>query len=308
MNLQQLEYIIALDQYRHFGKAAEHCNVSQPTLSTMIQKLEDELGAKLFDRSHQPIRPTPVGIKVLAQASIILRQTSILSEIVQDEEESLAGSITLGVLPTIAPYLLPRLIPILLKELPDLQINFVEKLTSECLMALESGQMDLAIIASEPPSSALSFTPLFYEEFFGYVSREEPLFAQPSIRSSEVDASRLWLLDEGHCFRDQLTRFCELRRSINPQHQYRSGSLNTFMNMVEGGYGMTFIPELCVQTLSSELQELVRPFTMPRPVRLINLTKRGDFGRVRMHSTLVECIRQAVPKTMHQLKAGQSLI
>lgn len=308
MNLQQLEYIIALEKHRHFGKAAEHCNVSQPTLSTMIQKLEEELGAKLFDRSHQPIRPTAVGLKVLAQACVILRQASVLTEIVLDESDSLTGKISLGILPTIAPYLLPRLIPILLKRLPDLQISFEERLTSECLEGLGSGTLDLAIIASEPPSQDISSTPLYYEEFFGYVSRQEALFAQPNIRSSEVDPSRLWLLDEGHCFRDQLTRFCQLRRSVNPQHQYYRGSLNTFMNMVEGGYGMTFIPELAVSTLSQDHKDLVRPFTIPRPTRLINLSNRVDFARGRIHDILIECIQQAVPKEMHQLKSVQSLI
>lgn len=308
MNLQQLEYIVALERHKHFGKAAESAGVSQPTLSTMVQKLEDELGVKLFDRAHQPILPTEIGQKVLQQAHTILRQTSRLTEIIQNEEDSLSGSISLGVLPTIAPYLLPKLVPILLRELPDLKISFVEKLTSECLADLEAGQLDLAVLASLPRNDHLEATPLFYEEFFGYVSREEALFAHSAIRSAEVDASRLWLLDEGHCFRDQLSRFCQLRRNINPLHQYRRGSLSTFMNMVEGGSGVTFIPELCVRMLGPERSALVRPFTIPRPTRLINLTKRNDFGRHRLYAKLVDCLRMAVPEEMLQLRSGQSVI
>lgn len=309
MNLQQLEYIVALERHKHFGKAAEYAGVSQPTLSTMVQKLEEELGVKLFDRTHQPILPTDIGCKVLAQAHTVLRQAAILMEIVQNEEDGLSGSITLGILPTIAPYLLPRLVPVLHRELPELHVNFVEKLTSECLADLESGQMDLAVLATLPEgSSRLEATPLFYEEFFGYVSRQEPLFAQNFIRSTEVDPSRLWLLDEGHCFRDQLSRFCQLRRSLNPQHQYRRGSLSTFMNMIEGGSGMTFIPELCVRMLGPEREVHVRPFAIPRPTRLVNLTRREDFGRRRLYERLVDCLRLAVPEEMLQLRPGQSLI
>lgn len=308
MNLQQLEYIIALERHRHFGKAAEHAGVSQPTLSTMVQKLEDELGVKLFDRGQQPILPTEIGKKVLAQAHSILRQTAMLSEIIQNEEDSLSGSITLGILPTIAPFLLPKLVPALLSALPDLQITFVERLTSECIAALEGGQMDLAILASTPPNAQLEATPLYYEEFLGYVSRQEPIFYQTTIRSNEVNPERLWLLDEGHCFRDQLSRFCQLRRSLNPLHEYRRGSLATFMNMVEGGSGMTFIPELCAQTLSPDRAELVRPFAIPRPTRLVNLTKREDFSRHHLYERLVACLREVVPAEMHQLRAGQSLI
>lgn len=308
MNLQQLEYIVALERHKHFGKAAEYAGVSQPTLSTMIQKLEEELGVRIFDRGRQPILPTTLGRKILTQAHIILRQTSILSEIIQNEKDSLSGVITLGILPTIAPYLLPRLIPILQKELPELQINFVEKLTSECLTDLENNQMDLAILASVSNNTTLESTPIFYEEFLGYVSQEERLFEQNTIRSTEVDASRLWLLDEGHCFRDQLSRFCQLRKNLHPKHQYTKGSLSTFMNMVEGGYGMTFIPELCSLMLSSDKKKHIRPFAIPRPTRQINLTRREDFGRYKLYACLINCIHQSVPQEMHQLRTGQSLI
>lgn len=307
MNLQQLEYIKALEQHRHFGKAAEHCNVTQPTLSTMIQKLEDELGAKIFDRSRQAIQPTPVGLKILEQTSKILLQVERLKEIVQDEENALSGHLTISVLPTIAPYLLPRLLPLLEKRLPDLQITFVESITSHSLERLRTGKVDLSIIASSGPEDLVS-KPLYYEEFVGYVSEREPLFAQNVIRTSEVDPTRLWLLDEGHCFRNQLVKFCALRHGNERRHDYNQGSLETFMHLVEQGNGVTFIPELTLLSLEEGKKALTRPFTIPRPTRQITLCSRDDFARGKIREILTACILEAVPAHMHALKVGQALV
>lgn len=308
MHLQQLEYILALNQFRHFGRAAEHCAVSQPTLSTMIQRLEEELGVKLFDRSHQPIIPTPIGKKVLDQAAIILRQAAVLGEIIKNEEESLSGAITLAILPTVAPYLLPHIVPKLDKLLPDLNITFVELMTSECLERLQSGQIDMAIMATEVTQKEITTLPLYYEEFYGYVSTSEPQYQDKSIRSSEVDASRLWLLDEGHCFRDQLLKFCQLRRHTVCKNRYVQGNLATFMHMVERGNGMTFIPELSLDTINPEHRSLVKPFAIPRPTRLVSLSARQDFARMNLRDSLASIIRSAVPSHMLKLQPGQGVV
>ncbi len=307
MNLQQLEYILALDEHRHFGRAAEHCDVSQPTLSTMVQKLEDELGVKIFERTRGSIAPTPVGERLLAQAAIILRQASILQEIVLDESSNLAGSLSIGILPTIAPYLLPRLSPVLRSALPDLKISFADMKTSECIEALRGGHLDMAIVASEG-FDGVRTEAVCYEEFYGYVSEGLPLHAEKAIRSSEVDPLTLWLLDEGHCFRDQLMRFCQLRRSSHPLHSYRKGSLETFMHMVERGEGMTFIPELSLDTLSERHRGLVRPFALPRPCRAITLCSRDDYARTALFAQVGACIKQAVPEKMHRIQPGQHLV
>lgn len=307
MNLQQLEYILALDEYRHFGRAAEHCNVSQPTLSTMVQKLEDELGSKIFERNRAAITPTTVGRRILDQAAIILRQTALLSEIVHDETTSLGGSLSMGILPTVAPYLLPRLSPLLSKELPELSISFGEMLTEECVEALQTGQIDMAIIAlDEFPE--LKTSELYFEEFFGYVSSTLPIYQEQTIRSSEVDIEQLWLLDEGHCFRDQLLKFCHLRQALKPRYSYRKGSLQTFIHMVEHGQGMTFIPELCKEMIAPEHQQYVRPFSLPRPCRGIYLATRKDYARQTLAEALIKLVRQAVPERMHRLQAGQHLV
>ena len=170
MNIQQLEYILAVDTYRHFAKAAEHCRVTQPTLSMMIQKLEDELGVKLFDRNIQPVCPTPAGRKVIDQARVVLYQTSLIKDIVNEEEQSLKGTFRLAVLPTIAPYLLPRFFQQVSEKHPDLDIRILEMQTAPTTKALLNGEIDAAIIANQPTEVQLQGDILYYEQFYAYVA------------------------------------------------------------------------------------------------------------------------------------------
>lgn len=308
MTIQQLEYILAVDQFRHFAKAAEYCQVTQPTLSAMIQKLEDELGVKLFDRTMQPVCPTRVGEKVIAQARAVLAQASQVKEIISEEKRSLSGTFRLAVLPTIAPYLLPRFFPQLMEKYPELDVRVTEMKTKDIRQALRDGEIDAAILASLLEDAALSEEILFYEQFYGYVSRKEPLFKHDVIRTSDITGERLWLLDEGHCFRDQLVRFCQMEAVKLHQMAYHLGSMETFMRMVESGKGITFVPELAVSQLSNEQKELVRPFAIPRPTRPIVLTTNKDFIRGSLLSVLKDEIRAAVPKEMLSLQTVQCLV
>lgn len=308
MTIQQLEYILAVDQFRHFAKAAEYCRVTQPTLSAMIQKLEEELGVKLFDRTMQPVCPTAVGAKVLTQARAILSQASQVKEIISEEQRSLAGTFRLAVLPTIAPYLLPRFFPQFMEKYPELDIRVTEMKTPDVRQALHRGEIDAAIIATRMEDSTLSETPLFYEQFYGYISRKEPLFKHEVIRTSDITGERLWLLDEGHCFRDQLVRFCQMEAVKIHQMAYRLGSMETFMHMVESGKGITFIPELAVMQLNGEQKELVRPFAIPRPTRQVSLVTSKDFIRNSLLRVLQEEIQAAIPKEMLALQPMQCLV
>jgi len=308
MNLQQLEYILAVDQYRHFAKAAEHCRVTQPTLSMMIQKLEDELGVKLFDRHVQPVRPTPAGQKVIEQARNVLRQASMMKEIVNEEEQSLKGTFRLAILPTIAPYLLPRFFQHIISELTELDLRIQEMQSIPTLEGLMNGTIDAAIIAAYPLEPQLQGTTLFYEEYFGYVSSNESLFKNERIRTSDVSGERLWLLDEGHCFRDQLMRFCQLEKVKSNQIAYQLGSMETFMRMVESGSGMTFIPALARLQLNEEQKKFVRPFAIPKPTREIIFVTRKDFVRHSLAALLIETIRKSVPKEMLTLQIDQKLV
>lgn len=308
MNLQQLEYILAVDTFRHFAKAAEHCRVTQPTLSMMIQRLEEELGVKIFDRSSQPVHPTLAGTKVIAQARAILYQASLIKDIVNEEQNSLKGTFRLAVLPTIAPYLLPRFFQQMMEKFPDLDIRIMEMKTQPTLTALLAGELDAAIIASVPDEKRIHCETLFYEQFFGYVSKSDPVYKNELIRSSDINGERLWLLDEGHCFRDQLVRFCQLEKVKVRQAAYHLGSMETFMRMVESGNGITFIPELAVMQLSDEQKKLVRPFAIPKPTRQITLATRVDFVRQSILTILEESIRSSVPKEMLTLHGNQKLM
>ena len=309
MTLQQLEYILAVDRYRHFGRAAEACNVTQPTLSAMIGKLEEELNAKLFDRNHQPICPTPVGEQVIRQAKEVLAQADSIKDIVEEEKHSLNGTFRVGILPTIAPYLLPRFFPQLMKKYPTLDIRVREMKTHEIKEALLQGDIDAGILANIEGLEEYSQLHLFYEKYEGYVSREDALFAKETLRTSDVASSRdLWLLDEGHCFRDQMVRFCQMKSSQTSQLAYNLGSMETFMRMVESGKGITFIPELAVMQLGSEQKELVRPFAIPVPTRQLLLITNRNFIRQTLLDVIVKEIQASVPKELLKLKAGQSLV
>ncbi|ADV42645.1 hydrogen peroxide-inducible genes activator [Bacteroides helcogenes] len=308
MTLQQLEYILAVNQFRHFARAAEYCRVTQPTLSAMIQKLEEELDIRIFDRSQQPVCPTPIGIHIIEQAQNILVQTNRIKSIIEEKKHSLTGTFKLGILPTIAPYLLPRFFPELMKKYPELDIRVVEMKTNDIKKALQTGEIDTGIVASLAGMEEFRQTPLFYEQFFAYVARENPLFNNEVIRTSDLTGEQLWLLDEGHCFRDQLVRFCQLKAARASQLAYHLGSMETFMRMVESGKGITFIPELAVLQLGDAQRELVRPFAIPCPTRQIVMLTNKDFIRYTLLEALSKEIRCAVPGEMLSLKATQIAI
>ena len=308
MTLQQLEYIVAVDRYRHFVKAAEHCGVTQPTLSAMVGKLEDELGAKLFDRSRQPVVPTPIGTKVIAQARRILSQTADIGRLVDEEQHSLRGLFTIGVLPTIAPYLLPRFFSRMRDDHPELDLRVVEMKTDGIRTALSDGSIDAGILADMPLLSAFNRRVLYYDEFFAYVSPRDTLATRDVIRTDDLRNAQLYLLDEGHCFRDQIVRFCQLRSARHSQTVYRLGSMETFMHIVEGGQGLTFIPQSAIDFLSAEQRSLLKPFAVPRPTRTIVVATLRDFLRNTVLDALVQAVRDAMPPEMLRLAPTQVAI
>ena len=309
MTLQQFEYILAVARYGHFGRAADSCFVTQPTLSAMIGKLEEEVGAKLFDRNRQPIRPTPVGEKVIQRAREVLEQAESIKDIILEERQSLHGTFRLGILPTIAPYLLPRFFPQLMKKYPALDIRVKEMKTHEIKYALQQGDIDAGILAAIDGLEDYAQTSLFYEKYVGYVSSEDPLYAKECIRTADVAASgQLWLLDEGHCFRDQMVRFCQMKASQTSQLAYSLGSMETFMRMVESGMGITFIPELASLQLNDSQKELVRPFAIPVPTRELVLLTNRNFIRQTILNVLIGEIQSSIPKAMLKLGAGQVLV
>ena len=305
MTLQQFEYIIALEKFRHFTKAAEYCNVTQPTLSAMIQKLEDELEVKIFDRSQQPIAPTPAGLLVIKQAKEALVQAEQIKNIVQEQKQDVAGKFTLGILPTIAPYLLPRFISLLMKKYPKLELRIAEMKTHEIKRALLNGEIDAGVLADIEDLEEYNISHLFYEQYMAYVSKSCPLYEKQLVKSSDLQNHQLWLLDEGHCFRDQMVKYCQIKSAQDSQMTYSLGSIETFMRMVESGCGVTFIPWMAVQQLSESQKELVRPFAIPVPTRHLVVATNKNFIRNTILTAIIEEIQASVPKAMHSLATSQ---
>ena len=308
MTLQQLEYIVAVYRTRHFVKAAEACGVTQPTLSAMIQKLEAELDVKLFERSSQQVMPTAIGKVVVEQAWKVLNRARKLKDIVAEEKKSLMGTFRLGILPTIAPYLLPRFFPSLMRENPSLDIRVFEMKTAEIRRAIDRGEIDAAVMVDTGDLDDYALTTLFYEQFLAYVSPSDQLSAKKSIKTSDLSNEFLWLLDEGHCFRDQLVKFCQLKAAKTSQSAYSLGSIETFMRIVENGQGVTFIPELASMQLTSTQKALVRPFAIPIPTREVVMATSKSFVRQSLLDMIAGQIRKSVPEKMLKLNNTEQRI
>ena len=300
MTLQQLEYVMAVYRCKHFAKAAEYCNVTQPTLSSMIQKLEDELGIKMFDRSKQPIHPTAAGQLVIERAWNILVRAKHLKEIVEEERKSITGTLNVAILPTIAPYLLPRFLPQLMNEYPEMDIRVTEMKTEDIHKALKHGDIDAAILAKLDGQDDFKMHQLYVEKFFVYVSKNDNLFNKQNIRTTDLSGEFLWLLDEGHCFRDQLVKFCHLKSAVKSKKAYNLGSIETFMRIVESGKGVTFIPELALQQFTDVQKELVRPFAHPIPTRSIVLLTQKNYIRTTQLQLIIDRIQASIPAEMLQ--------
>lgn len=308
MTLQQLEYIVAVYRTRHFVKAAEACGVTQPTLSAMIQKLEAELDVKLFERSSQQVVPTPIGKVVVEQAWKVLNRARKIKDIVAEEKKALTGTFRLGILPTIAPYLLPRFFPRLMRENSSLEIRVVEMKTADIRRAIDRGEIDAAVMVDTGDLDDYALTTLFYEQFLAYVSPSDQLSAKKSIKTSDLSNELLWLLDEGHCFRDQLVKYCQLKAAKTSQSAYSLGSIETFMRIVENGQGVTFIPELATMQLTPPQKELVRPFAIPIPTREVVMATSKTFVRQSLLDMIVGQIRNSVPEKMLKLNNTEQRI
>lgn len=298
MTLQQMEYIVAVYRVRHFAKAAEMCGVTQPTLSAMIQKLEKELGVKIFERSSQQVTPTAIGKLVVEQAWKVISRANKIKDIIAEKEHSLSGTFKIGILPTIAPYLLPRFFTKLEKQNPDIDFHIIEMKTAEIKKALTRGEIDAAIAVRLDELEIYEQTSIYYEQFIAYVAKNDPLFSHENIKTSDLNNEFLWLLDEGHCFRDQLVKFCNLKSATESKSKYSLGSIETFMRMVESGQGVTFIPELALSQLSESQKELVRPFALPIPVRDVVLLTTKNFVRHSIANLIVDSIKKNVPQSM----------
>ncbi len=309
MTITQLEYIVAVDTYRSFVAAAEKCFVTQPTLSMQVQKLEDTLGVKIFDRSKQPVTATEIGSDIIAQARILLAENQKIKEIITDRQKELAGELKIGIIPTLAPYILPKIITHFIAKFPQVKLVIWEQTTEQIIHDIKAGLIDCGIMSTPLRETSLTETPLFYENFVAYVSKNSSLAKKNNIRPDDIDMEELWILNEGHCMREQVLNLCQRRKSTKGfQHlEYNTGSVETLKRMVDQSNGTTILPELAIADFTDKQLAKVRYFKTPEPAREISLVTQKNFIKRRMIDALKAEILDFVPKRMRNKKKKEVL-
>jgi LysR family hydrogen peroxide-inducible transcriptional activator len=308
MNLQQLEYIIAVDTWRHFSAAAEKCNVTQPTLSMMIRRLEEELDVKIFDRSKQPVVTTDIGKKIIEQARAVLNEAMQMKTLVRDQKSEAQGELHIGIIPTVAPYLLPLFLNEFLSKYPNVRLKISELTTDQIISHLEKQQMDAGILATPLKNPSIKEHPLFYEQFVVYASAEEKMMKKKYLLAEDINVNHLWLLEEGHCLREQVVNLCELKRkeTLLQNLDYQAGSIETLRKMVDLNNGITILPELALSDLSTKQKKNIRYFKPPAPVREVSIVTYRYF--VKYH--LIDLLRNQIAKNIppHMLSSDRKQI
>ncbi len=310
MNIHQLEYIIAVDTHRHFARAAEACNITQPTLSTMIQKMEDELGTVLFDRSKQPIIPTVMGKLIIEQAKSVLKEFELLTEIAGDTQKIIQGELKVGIIQTLAPYLLPFFLPAFMKKYPGLKLKITELNTNQICEHLRRNLLDVGILATPLHEDGIKEDVLFYEELmvYDYAPKSKNANYRPS--ATEIDPNRLWLLEDGHCLKTQVLNLCDLRnKTIGKVNlEYAAGSVESLIRIVEMNGGVTILPELAVLYLSPARKKHLMHFKAPVPVREISLVTHRHNIMKPVLAKLKEEIIAGVSKQLKNAGASQERV
>lgn len=295
MNLQQLEYIVAVNKHRHFVTASEQCGVTQPTLSTMIQKLEAELGITIFDRTKHPVAPTAMGQRIIDQAETTLREMRKINELVTAETQTLAGPLRIGVIPTLAPYLVPEFIHRFKTGYEAVELTISEMRTATLIEALNKDAVDLFIAATPLEQPDFYEIPLYYEKFIAYFSPDNPFRDEP-LSASKMPQDNLWVLQEGHCVRDQIFNFCQTKTAYN--QAFEAGSIETLIRIVDKNGGYSVIPELHLAFLTEEQKKNVREIASPPAVREISLVIKKDFVKERLINAVADTIKQIMPENM----------
>ncbi|MCP4443423.1 MAG: hydrogen peroxide-inducible genes activator [Aureispira sp.] len=302
--LTQLEYIVAVDTYRHFGSAAQKCFVTQPTLSMQIKKAEEELGTILFDRSKQPVIPTDVGVEVVKQARVVLREKERLHQVLADFQNNVSGQLRIGIIPTLAPYLLPLFVGDFVRSHPKIVLQVKELTTEQITIALQNDLLDVGILVTPLYEEQINEQPLFYEEIKLYVHPQHSFYEKSNISLDELVGQDLWLLSQGHCFRNQMINLCAINRNEKSAllpFEYEGGSLEALKRLVDREGGFTLVPELATHNLNGS----VRSVASPSPLREISLVSVRNFAKTKALTLLSEQILQAVPKHMHTKNRGQ---
>ncbi len=296
MLLQQLRYVYAVNRFRNFAKAADACNVSQPTLSAMLKKLEEELDVKIFERTNKTVRPTPVGEKIIRQAERALMETDRIEEIVAEDKGQIGGTFALSVGPTISPYILPKFIKYYRESYPNVDLTIRDMKAKTMLDALLKGELDAGIAISENVRDGILEIPLYTERFMVYLS-ESCWRKLPVFKPENLENEKMWIMKDAQCLRESAFSFCKGRSKGN--HVYEAGSISTLVNIVDANGGFTIIPEMYVPLLTEDQRKNVRRIDGDYlSQRRVSLYIKDDYVRQRMLNTITDTLKKFMPKGM----------
>lgn len=298
ISLTELRYLVAVDDERHFGRAAARCSITQPTLSAGIKKLETTLGVTLFERTRRSVRPTAIGTEVANQARRILEEVDVLARVVAREARPLSGPLRVGFIPTLGPYLLPWLLPALERAFPDLVLRLQEAVTAQIVESLLEHRLDAAFVALPVDVGSLDAIPLFEEPFWLLLPAGHRLAQRSRVREEDLAGERILLLTEGHCLRDQALDLCE-RNAAEVEagaRDVRATSLETLRQLVGASMGCTLLPALAAKTHEPAATTVLRPFRAPAPSRRIALVHRRTYPRPEDLERLADVVRESLPE------------
>ncbi len=309
MTITQLEYIVAVNNYKSFSVAANHCFVTQPTLSMQIQKLEEELGVSIFDRSRNPITVTHVGEQLIRQAKVILEDRDRFQNIIENVKGEFSGILRVGIIPTIAPFLLPLFLQSFINKYPKVELIFDELTTNEIISGIHRSTLDFGILALPINDSGIIEEPLYYEPFVAFIPEKHKLFSKEKINVDDLYVNDLLLLKEGHCLREQTLKVCRTSekewRADHNKILFEFGSLDTLINLVQQNFGITLLPYLSIKYMKDNIQlKLVREFNSPVPKREIGLVYSKSFIKKQLVNALKKEILSAIPKELKDKKEG----
>jgi len=299
MTLTQLNYILAVDRCRNFAQAARECFVTQPTLSMQIQKLEDYLQVIVFDRSKSPVEPTPMGKKVLEYAKKVMHGANELEQLSKSLRGEISGEFVLGIIPTLAPYLLPLFVQKFIEEYPAVELKIFEYQTDEIIKFLKEGKIDGGLLAVPLGTKELKENHLFFEPFKIFFSPEHELLKKKSVDEKDLDLREAWLLKEGHCLRAQALQLCQYKKVKGDKNLYfEAGSLETLVNMVKSSQGFTVLPYLACVNLSTQDQKLIKDFKSHQPVRDIAFVTGPLSMKTSIEEALIKVVMKSLPKEL----------
>lgn len=310
MTIQQLEYAMALAKYGSYSKAARAVGITQPAMSLRIKKLEEGVGLMLFDRTQKPVRPTVEGALFLEKAQLLLTQAEQLKDFAVGLKEEISGEINIGIIPTLAPYLLPLFISDLNRQFGELKVHIKEMLTHEILEGLRTGEVHAGIISTPIQTrTKLVSKVLFYERFLLFVSERHPLFAQQKVAVEDIALNDLWLLKEGNCFRDQVDNICEIARDSNRQNlfYYESNSIESLCRIVEYKGGVTFLPELTTLHLGPDREDMIKEIKGRPRVREISMIHLPNEVRAHVLDEVLTVIQRNLPTHMMHLGEAEAI-